>query len=92
MAIDWKKEAVRWRRAYWAAVDDDDFKEEVRKTKKSRKKPVKKAVTKKAGKKTGLNKPVPAGEVYKKLGVKMPAKKKPARRKKRSGDLFDFEF
>lgn len=68
MAIDWKKEAVRWRRAYWAAVDDNDFKEEVRKTKKSRKKPAKKAVTKKAG------------------------KKKPVRRKKRSGDLFDFEF
>lgn len=86
MATDWKKEAIRWRRAYWAAIDDNDFKIEVKAGKSKRKK----SATKKAGKKTGLNKPVPAGEVYKKLGVKMPAKKKPVRRKKRSGDLFDF--
>lgn len=68
MAIDWKKEAVRWRRAYWAAVDDNDFKEEVRKTKKAGKSRLKRPQQKKAD------------------------KKKPVRRKKRSGDLFDFEF
>ena len=64
--VDWKKKAQRWRRAYWAAIDDNDFKIEVKAGKSKRKK----SATKKAGKKS--------------------ATKKPVRRKKRSGDLFDF--
>lgn len=38
MAIDWKKQAIRWRRAFWALADDktDEFKPK-RKTKTKRK-------------------------------------------------------
>lgn len=34
--MDWKKEAIRWRRAFWAAVDDDEFKKETKAAKKKK--------------------------------------------------------
>lgn len=81
--MDWKKEAIRWRRAFWAAVDDDEFKKETKAAKKK-----KRAAKPKKAKKTGLNKPVAAGKVYKKMGVKFPYRKKSAN-KKRTTKQFD---
>lgn len=47
--MDWKKEAIRWRRAFWAAVDDDEFKAETKAAKKKKRaaKPKKAASTRK---------------------------------------------
>ena len=36
MAIDWKLQAAKWRRAFWAAVDDADGAKEILAAKKAR--------------------------------------------------------
>lgn len=38
MAIDWKLQAAKWRRAFWAAVDDADGAKEILAAKKARRK------------------------------------------------------
>lgn len=80
--MDWKRQAIRWKKAFWAAITEDDDEKKRRilaaraaKRKKTSKPSGKKKKTRTRAKKTGLNKPVAAGSVYKKLGVKFPAKK-----------------
>lgn len=53
MAIDWKKQAIRWRRAFWALADDktDEFKPERKKPAKRKKSAAKKKRAKKTQKK-----------------------------------------
>ena len=38
MAIDWKLQAAKWRRAFWAAIDDADGAKEILAAKKARRK------------------------------------------------------
>ena len=38
MAINWKLQAAKWRRAFWAAVDDADGAKEILAAKKARRK------------------------------------------------------